>query len=318
MARASDMAPLPFNYRDVGLSLPLAAVMPAGRVLRCGAIDNCSWTALGRPGTIINLRKGSDSVAWPGCAILHLGAANDLEKYDTSDKAVREWVCSVLLALVTAELPVVIHCRSGRDRTGVIVAAILSVLDVPEGEIITEYALSEGADPSLLEQTLAPWRAAGGIKSWVRGVDLALLRARLTYHTHPFDRALAHHALSDIKVERDYLCARAQDLWPLARPQGKIDQGHQAQLIAAMLPVFERLTQLRPVPEAGRIYAAHGWCLEAIGSPGRAIAAYAEAEACGHLAFDDNAKVRQFVARRRRALEKEGFHHRTGVENRGC
>mmetsp|Transcript_10854 Transcript_10854/g.12772 ORF Transcript_10854/g.12772 Transcript_10854/m.12772 type:complete len:338 (+) Transcript_10854:182-1195(+) len=336
MSRACDSGPLPFNYRDVGLSLHdeafshpsrRAGCLRAGCLLRCGLIDNASWTALGRPRTIINLRQGADSVAFPGCKMVHLGAANSLEKYDTSDKAVRDWVCSVLKAISTAELPVLVHCRSGRDRTGVIVAAVLCLLGVPEEEVVAEFALSEGAPhqpltPSqiaLLQQTLDPWRTSGGIEAWVRGVDVPLLRAKLLVHDiKPQQEDLttgtpAHLAGLAIEEEHHYLSTRVQDLWPLINPHSTLDPHLQKQLCLAMLPVFERLSILRPqrpeAPEAGagRTYAAYGWCCEVLGDLSRALWAYTEADRCSHLDVDENVKVRRFVMRRRRTLENGGL-----------
>lgn len=42
------------------------------------------------------------------------------------------------------DFPVFIHCTSGKDRTGVIIAALLTLLDIPQDIIIEEYLLSEG------------------------------------------------------------------------------------------------------------------------------------------------------------------------------
>ena len=39
-------------------------------------------------------------------------------------------------------LPVVIHCAAGKDRTGIATALILSLLDVPDDVIIADYTLS--------------------------------------------------------------------------------------------------------------------------------------------------------------------------------
>jgi protein-tyrosine phosphatase len=38
--------------------------------------------------------------------------------------------------------PQLIHCTSGKDRTGILVALILRALDVPQDEVVTDYALS--------------------------------------------------------------------------------------------------------------------------------------------------------------------------------
>ncbi|MBP2351423.1 pyruvate,water dikinase [Kribbella aluminosa] len=41
-------------------------------------------------------------------------------------------------------LPAVFHCISGKDRTGLVAAVVLSLLDVPRGVVADEYALSQG------------------------------------------------------------------------------------------------------------------------------------------------------------------------------
>lgn len=46
------------------------------------------------------------------------------------------------------------HCTSGRDRTGVVVASVLLVLGVPATVVQEEYLLSDGADPTLIGQAL--------------------------------------------------------------------------------------------------------------------------------------------------------------------
>lgn len=39
-------------------------------------------------------------------------------------------------------LPVLVHCQAGKDRTGVLVAMVLDVLGVPRTEIVAEYELT--------------------------------------------------------------------------------------------------------------------------------------------------------------------------------
>jgi protein-tyrosine phosphatase len=41
-------------------------------------------------------------------------------------------------------LPAVFHCISGKDRTGLVAAVVLSLLGVPRAAVAAEYALSEG------------------------------------------------------------------------------------------------------------------------------------------------------------------------------
>ncbi|MDA5280935.1 tyrosine-protein phosphatase [Streptomyces sp. Isolate_45] len=52
--------------------------------------------------------------------------------------------------------PTVFHCASGKDRTGLIAALVLTLLDVPEEEILADFALTELAT----ERLVADWRAA--------------------------------------------------------------------------------------------------------------------------------------------------------------
>jgi protein-tyrosine phosphatase len=51
----------------------------------------------------------------------------------------------VLSVLVTTPwCPTLIHCAAGRDRTGIVVALVLDLLEVPEEVIAADYALSDG------------------------------------------------------------------------------------------------------------------------------------------------------------------------------
>jgi protein-tyrosine phosphatase len=48
--------------------------------------------------------------------------------------------------------PVVVHCTSGKDRTGVVVALVLSLLDVPDDQIADDYALTARVIPVLVDR----------------------------------------------------------------------------------------------------------------------------------------------------------------------
>ncbi|MFF2959928.1 tyrosine-protein phosphatase [Streptomyces sp. NPDC057963] len=60
--------------------------------------------------------------------------------------------------------PVVFHCASGKDRTGLLAALVLSLLGVAESDIIADFTLTELAT----ERLLADWRAdhAGQEPAW--------------------------------------------------------------------------------------------------------------------------------------------------------
>ncbi|MEV8372887.1 tyrosine-protein phosphatase [Kribbella sp. NPDC056861] len=47
------------------------------------------------------------------------------------------------IASAPAEAPVVVHCKSGKDRTGLLVALLLDLVGVPREEIAADYAISE-------------------------------------------------------------------------------------------------------------------------------------------------------------------------------
>jgi len=87
---------------------------------------------------------------------------------------------------------VAIHCQAGRDRTGLVVAMILSLANVDEETIVTDYALSDRC----LDEDLAPHEAMretlrylretfGGVEGYLRRhgateESLMAIRTRLT------------------------------------------------------------------------------------------------------------------------------------------
>ncbi|MFG2714376.1 tyrosine-protein phosphatase [Streptomyces goshikiensis] len=58
--------------------------------------------------------------------------------------------------IATGPGPAVFHCTSGKDRTGIIAALVLTLLEVPEEEILADFALTELATARLT----ADWHAA--------------------------------------------------------------------------------------------------------------------------------------------------------------
>eukprot|EP00455_Lapot_gusevi_P046177 TRINITY_DN6035_c0_g1_i4.p1 TRINITY_DN6035_c0_g1~~TRINITY_DN6035_c0_g1_i4.p1 ORF type:complete len:237 (+),score=29.43 TRINITY_DN6035_c0_g1_i4:99-809(+) len=181
------------NFRDVGESILLAwnsdqdekhgaarVVLPRGRLFRCGRLEFCSWEDLGCPQTIICLRAEPDEPVFSqshNVNYLHAGADNSLENYETTNKGVRAWIASVVKLFENEDLsaenkespsqgglrfPVLVHCRAGRDRTGLIIAALLKILDVPDEVIIREYAMSDSPKTAMFMEALNGFRAASG------------------------------------------------------------------------------------------------------------------------------------------------------------
>ncbi|MGK3961935.1 tyrosine-protein phosphatase [Sorangium sp. So ce118] len=179
----------PVNYRDVGEALGLwldVSPIPAGRLLRGGRFDAMTAAGdLGSPGTILNLRRGPDPAHLTGVTYVHVAADDDIENYDTRQRRVRSWLGRALSVLATPELvwPVYVHCTSGRDRTGVVIAAALLAIDVPRQVVAEEYTLSDGADPAAIE------RSIDGILEWLPSTALHVTRLRAALTSGGVSRA---------------------------------------------------------------------------------------------------------------------------------
>lgn len=170
------------NFRDVGEFvnwLAGAKVLPENKLLRGGKTDFVeSLAEIGNPGTIINLRQGHDGKDF-GIAYYHFPLENKVEKYYTEHKEVRNWLNGIIQFFEREDLkyPVLIHCLSGKDRTGIVIAAILLVLNIEPDIIMQEYLLSEGEVNEGLMQTAI--RGIMSRKDYFHKVDLLKVRANL-------------------------------------------------------------------------------------------------------------------------------------------
>ncbi|MFF7715543.1 tyrosine-protein phosphatase [Streptomyces sp. NPDC007988] len=81
-------------------------------------------------------------------------AARYLEVADDGVAELRQ----ALGVIAAAAGPVVFHCASGKDRTGLLAALVLLLLGVSEADAVEDFALTELATGRLL----ADWRAAHG------------------------------------------------------------------------------------------------------------------------------------------------------------
>ena len=73
-------------------------------------------------------------------------AAFFAEKYaEVADDGAEEIRAVVRLIADGAELPVVFHCKSGKDRTGIIAAILLSLVGVDREDVVTDYDRSNEA-----------------------------------------------------------------------------------------------------------------------------------------------------------------------------
>ncbi len=169
------------NFRDVGEWVELIAgrpYLPRGRLLRGGKLDAVRDPGeIAHPRMIVNLRMGEDRETF-GAVYLHVAIPNEHEKYDTRDRAVRRWLNAVGTAVAEAPgVPILVHCASGKDRTGVVVAVLLMTLGVPREVIVEEYLLSDGEiERAWIERALD---GVGDVERYLDRVDLGRVQTQL-------------------------------------------------------------------------------------------------------------------------------------------
>ncbi|MFF1463105.1 tyrosine-protein phosphatase [Streptomyces sp. NPDC058330] len=74
---------------------------------------------------------------------------------EVAEDGVKE-IRQVLETVAAADAPLLFHCASGKDRTGLVAALVLSLLGADEDEIARDFALTELAT----ERLVAVWSAA--------------------------------------------------------------------------------------------------------------------------------------------------------------
>lgn len=181
---------LPFerlhNFRDLG-GYPTAGGRHVrwGRLYRADSLGKLADADLDRFAelgvrAVIDLRHSWEISEWgrvpdqPGlayhnCSIEHrpydqseLGMAVDPVRFladryaEIASDGVAEMAQALRSIAAAGSAPVVIHCASGKDRTGMLAAIVLSVLGVAEDDIVADFALTELAR----ERLIADWYAA--------------------------------------------------------------------------------------------------------------------------------------------------------------
>lgn len=173
------------NWRDVGgLRTTTGDVVRHGRLFRSDTLQDLTAEDVevitGRLGvrTVIDLRlrdeaaaEGSGPLAahervrhynlplvgsWshdPGVP-LSAGADRCAVGYSISclEQSAAALTTSISMLTVPRALPAIVHCAAGKDRTGVVIAFVLSMLGVPDAAIATEYAKSTPRIPAILER----------------------------------------------------------------------------------------------------------------------------------------------------------------------
>ncbi len=178
-----------FNFRDLG-GLPTAEgrKVKRGKVFRSDNLgrlherDSAAFAALGIR-RVIDLRRVGEVATmgrvpeWTRAAWHHHHLEHEMWDHSTYTEqiGVARWLADryrdllesgaadiarvVTLLSDVDEGPTVVHCVAGKDRTGLVSALVLSLLDVTDDEIANDYALTELSEPAYL--------------AWVRSVDPA-------------------------------------------------------------------------------------------------------------------------------------------------
>jgi protein-tyrosine phosphatase len=169
------------NFRDIGGHRTRSGrEVGRGMIYRCGCMhqwteDDVSAirTAVG-PRTLIDLRRGEEAQQFPVPAELLRARYLNLP-FPTKSSWVRpktmpslaeSYVAiarrsgpSIIRLLETvadrSNLPAIVFCAAGKDRTGVAAAILLGALNVDEDRIAADYALTGTVDPHTLEDGYA-------------------------------------------------------------------------------------------------------------------------------------------------------------------
>lgn len=157
------------NFRDIGgLQTRDGGVVRTGRIFRSDALHTLTAVDIDRLAglhiaTLIDLRtldeiarSGPSPLTRGGTRVVHAPVMDvDASPRMLEDKPLAEMYADFLLVGKGAfrtifeaideqdELPAVIHCAAGKDRTGVTIALLLRVLGVPDETIVADYAITD-------------------------------------------------------------------------------------------------------------------------------------------------------------------------------
>lgn len=140
-------------------------LQPAPRVL---SLELSAGLAAATASAIERMRRGPDAAA---------AAAMMRATYATLPRSAAPFLGELFGALAAGELPVLVHCTAGKDRTGFSIALILTALGVEPEFIYSDYLHGSGRDPLAEDQPSAhmlEWlvgrRLSPDEAFWVHGV----------------------------------------------------------------------------------------------------------------------------------------------------
>ncbi|MGY0500214.1 tyrosine-protein phosphatase [Nocardia sp. FBN12] len=93
-----------------------------------------------------------------------------------------ENIAAVLSLLATpGQLPALIHCAAGKDRTGVVIALLLAVAGVRADDIIADYAATTPNIAALRARSAQADGAVDRLPAWVYAADATTMRQFLAH-----------------------------------------------------------------------------------------------------------------------------------------
>ena len=197
--RAGRRIPLSgtFNVRDVGGYRAAGGTVRARRLLRGDALhrldDQARAALAGLPvRTVVDLREdfevrlSPDALDGTGIAVVRLPvfcfpgdsfgpAPDDLKTvYDHMvDRCGAALATAVGHVAAAAAPPVLVHCSAGKDRTGVVVAMVLSLLGVADEVIAEDYHLTSAYLAEEFTHAVEQLKASTGLGQRLNGQALA-------------------------------------------------------------------------------------------------------------------------------------------------
>ncbi|MGB6243386.1 tyrosine-protein phosphatase [Gordonia sp. (in: high G+C Gram-positive bacteria)] len=80
---------------------------------------------------------------------------------DLLERRADRWGAAYRLLAEAGNLPALVHCAAGKDRTGVFIALVLSSLGVPDDDVTKDYALTDVYRPDRIDAYADRFRAVG-------------------------------------------------------------------------------------------------------------------------------------------------------------
>lgn len=98
----------------------------------------------------------------------------------------------IFRSIARGDVPILIHCSAGKDRTGIVAALLLSALGVPRSTVIADY-LESGRNIDRSCQVALDDHVIGRLSVLPSEVWMPMMRAESAYIEAMFDQILTNH-----------------------------------------------------------------------------------------------------------------------------